>query len=179
MKYHILLVCFLFVYLQSFAQTDSNTSDYYFCKFEVTIKHMPKHIFCGISQNDILLPAKGKDLTSYMDEVYKSLDCCFDEWTGVSRMPEIIVPASSRYDVQCKYSGLFKDSKSIQIKLGDGCKVSVKKYLVNARLYKDADVSYSTIYPTWYFENHPMKWYVLYDISDVRPCFIRKVAYFK
>ena len=166
----------LFINYHSNAQEYTDTVKVYYYCFNVSMKNTHPLFFYGISQKNIPIPIKGKDLTSYMDMIYTLLDCCYNEWDGIDYLPENIISQKEKSSAQLQYSNMIGDAPSFRYKLDDGTCISLEKYSMNACLYSNNNAikTSSSITPTWYFKTHPMTWYIIYNISNVLPCNVKQ-----
>ena len=171
-RFFIYSLVFFFT-MQTFAQSDFHQMYYYSFKIYPREEGMWSEYFYGISLVDKDIPSCDINLESFMNNIYKSIDCCRDTSFGLHDLPDSLLKQENYQDEILRTSGLWDESYPVRIELKDSTKIMIEKYSLTCKCHptgfgKTGDSNS----PVWYYKKHKMQWYSVYDIQKVKPCIL-------
>ena len=165
-----LLLCEININAQSY---EYPTKNIYFYEFNLMDAGFSVY---GYSDKDVPIYANGDDADSYFNKIYTILDCCFDEYFGLNRLPQQILSYEERIKEQLRISEMYDSEKVNKYKriitLVNGEQISVSKRKMKCRVYSYDKPSYgaTNLYFQRYFKANPQRWHVMFDIQRMTVC---------
>lgn len=159
--------------IHTFAQSNLHHMYYYSFKIYPREEGMCTEFFYGISLVDKDIPSCGINLESFMNNIYKSIDCCRDTDFGLHDLPDSIFKKENVQNEIIRTSEFWDESYPVCVELKDTTKIMIKKYLLTCKCYPTGfGRTGDSNSPVWYYKKHKMQWYSVYDIQKVKPCIL-------